>query len=266
MFDPSAQGCSMPGDGSSNSGDINGSSESNMSMNINSGMGGAGQITSAAGNGGMTYARALNDAKMLIVQQSARIKADAQKLKAQSDEVAQLRWTVDTMSGELERLRALEPRLAEVAAGREQAESIVGRQRMEIESLETASRELQRMLGEQAARINELTGEIEQLRSHLPTDEDAAALEQMASLLSNARARSRQRAEAVDSAAPSAAKAPAAMIVGAGGSTGRLDRESGPAMAREHFRQQQAQSRHPQEIVIPAEPTPFCVVADRRAA
>ena len=209
--------------------------------------------TSANANANMTYARALNDAKTLIVQQSARIKADAQKLKAQSEEIERLRAAVDQMSAETDRLRALEPRLAEAAAGREQAEALVGRQRMEIESLETASRELQRMLGEQAGRINELTAESEQLKAHLPTDEDAAALEQMAALLSNARAGAKARQQRTDGApAPTPA--------------GRLDRIAGPALAREqHERLEQAQ-RRAREITIPADPTPFCVVSERRAA
>ena len=135
----------------------------------------------------MSYAQALTDAKSLIVQQSARIKSDAQKIKSQSEEIAQWKSMADEMGAELERLRALEPRLAETQAAREQAEATVGRQRMEIESIESASRELQRILGEQAARINELSAELEQTRVALPTDEDEAALEAMTSLLSAAR-------------------------------------------------------------------------------
>lgn len=206
---------------------------------------------------GMSYARALIDARTLIVQQSARIKADAQKMKAQSEEIAQLRSSVDAMAVEADRLRALEPRLGEATAGREQAEALVGRQRVEIESLETASRELQRMLGEQAARINELTTEIGQLRANLPTDEDAAALEQMAALLTNARAKSRQRAEA-QGTAPVAVPVAAAV-------PGRLDRNIGLAMAREHHQREAAGARS-QAITIPAEPTPFCIVSARQAA
>ena len=80
----------------------------------------------------LTYAQALTDAKSLIVQQSARIKADQQKIKAQAEEIAQWKAMADDMSAELERLRALEPQLAASQAAREQAEATVGRQRMEI--------------------------------------------------------------------------------------------------------------------------------------
>ena len=187
----------------------------------------------------MTYAQALTDAKSLIVQQSARIKSDAQKIKTCADEIEQLRLTLDHMREEVERLRALEPRLADAVAGREQAEALVGRQRMEIESLESASRELQRMLGEQAARINDLTAESEQLRSSLPTDEDAAALEQMAALLDNARGAKLRRMRAEP--------APAGSIA--------ID-----ATTRTPVRDRG------REITIPAEPTPFCVVEQRQAA
>lgn len=203
-------------------------------------------------SGGISYAKALNDAKSLIVQQSARIKSDAQKIRGQADEIQQLRSAVEQMTAEIDRLRAVETLLADATTGREQAEVLVGRQRMEIESLETASRELQRMLGEQAARINDLTAEAEQMRSSLPTDEDAAALEQMAALLNNARAgaKSRQQRAEQATAAPD-----------------RFDREGGPKLAREHYeRLQAAAAAREREITIPADPTPFCVVSERRAA
>ena len=220
------------------------SSSSTESMSI---------IPNAAGaNAGISYAKALTDARSLIVQQSTRIKSDAQKIKAQADEIEQLRTAVDQLSRERDRLRALEPQLADATAGREQAEALVGRQRMEIESLESASRELQRMLGEQAGRINELTAEADQLRSNLPTEEDAAALEQMATLLSNARASAKSRQQRADDAA--------------GAPTGRFDRAAGPTLARAHHERQDGTAARGREITIPAEPTPFCVVSERRAA
>ena len=174
----------------------------------------------------LTYAQALNDAKALIVQQSARIKADAQRIRAQAEEIAQWRAMADDMGAELERLRPMAPQLEAAQAAREQAEATVGRQRMEIESIEIASRELQRILGEQAARITELTHELDNIRGALPTDEDAAALEAMASLLSAAR-----RPKKAEPAAHADAQGP------------RIER-----------------------MVIPADPTPFCQVAERQAA
>jgi hypothetical protein len=231
MFDPSVEACSMS------------ISTESMSTSSNAAAGAGATIST------ISYAKALNDAKSLIVQQSARIKSDAQKIKTHAEEIEQLRLTLDLMREEVERLRALEPRLADATAGREQAEALVGRQRMEIESLETASRELQRMLGEQAGRINELTAEAEHLRSSLPTDEDAAALEQMAALLDNARGAKIRRLRA-EPAAPAA---------------GHFDTMTGPALAREHPQRQQSGARG-REITIPAEPTPFCVVNERRAA
>ena len=217
----------------------------------------AGMSTTSNCGANMTYARALNDAKSLIVQQSTRIKSDAQKINAQADEIAHLRCAADEMAAELDRLRKLEARLAEAAAGREQAEALVGRQRIEIDSLETASRELQRMLGEQSARISELTAEAEQLRAHVPTDEDAAALEQMTALLTIARAGAKSRHQRAEQSGQPIAP------------TGRLDRMSGPALAREHHDRQQAQARQrdaAREITIPANPMPFGVITERRAA
>jgi predicted RNase H-like nuclease (RuvC/YqgF family) len=181
--------------------------------------------TSASNPTPMTYAQALTDAKSLIVQQSARIKADAQKLKTQADEIAEWRRQADEMAAELERLRGVEQRLEAVEASRAQAEAIAGRQRTEIEALETASRELQKILGDQAARINDLSAELDQVRGALPTEDDEAALEAMKSLLSAAR-KPRPRAEQ-------------------------------PA---------EAQGTRMERMVIPADPTPFCQVAERHAA
>ena len=69
----------------------------------------------------MTYAQALNDAKALIVQQSTRIKSDGQKIRQQADEIAHLKALVEAMSYDLERLRTLEPQLAEAQDAREHA-------------------------------------------------------------------------------------------------------------------------------------------------
>src|SRR5436853_3670453 len=120
----------------------------------------------------MTYAQALTDARSLIVQQASRIKSDGQKIRAQAEEIAQLRAMADGVAAELERLRPLEPRLVEEHAARERAEAIVGRQQMDIEALESASRGLHKILGDQAARVNELTAELERTRVAVPTDED----------------------------------------------------------------------------------------------
>ena len=185
----------------------------------------------------MTYAQALTDAKALIVQQSARIKSDAQKLKAQADEIAQWKSLADDMAAELERLKAVEVRYAESQAAREQAEVTVGRQRMEIEALEAASRELQRILGDQAARINDLTNDLEQTRDALPTSDDEAALEAMQSLLAAARKPRQAKAE-----------------------------QPAPAPAMHIAQDAEVIERRAERMVIPADPTPFCQVAERQAA
>ena len=183
----------------------------------------------------MTYAQALTDARSLIVQQSTRIKADAAKIKQQADEIERWKSLADDMAAELERLKGIEPKLAESQAAREQAEVTVGRQRMEIEALEAASRELQRILGDQAARINDLTSELEQTRDALPTNEDEAALEAMQSLLSAARKPRQGRGE---QPAPAPAQHDDADVI----------------------------ERRADRMVIPADATPFSQVAERQAA
>jgi predicted RNase H-like nuclease (RuvC/YqgF family) len=135
----------------------------------------------------MTYAQALTDAKGLIVQQSNRIKADAERIKSQRQEIDRLRAVGAEMTREIERLHDVDRHLAETVAAKEQADAAVGRQRVQIDALESAARELQRVLGEQAERISDLTREVESLREQLPTDADHAALAAMSNLLQSAR-------------------------------------------------------------------------------
>jgi hypothetical protein len=224
----------------------------------------------------MTWAQALNDARALIVQQSARIKSDAQKIRAQQEDVVRLHAALNEMSAELQRLRALEPQLADAQAGREHAEALVGRQRVEIDSLETASRELQRMLGEQASRINHMASELHRLRAHVPTDEDAAALESMAALLTTARSGSRNKQRPAPPAERGAMHiTEAAPEILSGPALARQQRDRMHAEAREREQRQLEreqelrdlvdQHEH-QAIIIPAEPTPFSQIANRKAA
>ena len=188
------------------------------------------------------------------------------------------------MSAELQRLRALEPQLADAQAGREHAEALVGRQRVEIDSLETASRELQRMLGEQASRINHMASELHRLRAHIPTDEDAAALESMAALLTTARAggRGKQRPAHTESVqVMHLTEQSARPLSGPALARQQRDRMHAEAREREQREQEQREQREldreqepsalmdqheHQVIVIPAEPTPFAQLANRRAA
>ena len=222
-------------------------------------------INSSTGPGpNMTYAQALTDARTLIVQQSARIKSDAQKIRAQQDEIAQLRSDLEATTDEVQRLRPLEPQLAEAQAGRDRAEAMVGRQRVEIESLETASGELQKMLGEQAARIHEMTIELEQLRAKLPTHEDVAALESMAALLSTARAGARaRRPERPEQ--PQAERQTSERQL-SGPALARLQRERQHAEAVERESRKNRAAPSPRPLVIPADPTPFCEIEQRQAA
>src|SRR5689334_19553278 len=181
----------------------------------------------------LTWAQALNDARALIVQQSARIKSDAQKLRAQREDAARLVAALNEMSAEVQRLKGLEAQLADAQAGREHAEALVGRQRVEIDSLETASRELQRMLGEQASRINQMQAELHRLRAHVPTEEDAAALESMAALLATARAGARNKQRPAESTDGEVASTEAAEQVLSGPALALRQRDRMHAEARE---------------------------------
>lgn len=134
-----------------------------------------------------SYAEALNEAKSLIIQQSNRIKGDAEKLRKQSQEIGQLRATTQDMSQEISRLQTVEHELSSVSQAKDQAEAMVGRQRVQIDSLESSGREMQRVLGEQAERIADLSRELESMREQLPTEADEAALSSLSTLLESAR-------------------------------------------------------------------------------
>ena len=214
----------------------------------------------------LTWAQALNDARALLVQQSARIKADAQKIKAQQDEITRLRAALEAGGAEVQRLRGLEPQLADALVAREHAEALAGRQRLEIDSLETATRELQRMLGEQSGRIGEMATELQRLRASVPTDEDAAALESMAALLANARSRGKRLARPASPTSPSESQG----VHLSGPGLARQQRDQRVAEAREReLREQELREQIEREVVeitIPAIATPFSQVAARRAA
>ena len=87
----------------------------------------------------MSFAQALNEAKQVIVQQSNRIKTDAEKIKQQqqtivdqcsiiTDTEIKLREQTAEAQKQQERIDALEANIAQAVVAREQAEAIVDRQ------------------------------------------------------------------------------------------------------------------------------------------
>ena len=143
----------------------------------------------------MSYAQALNEARQVIIQQSARIKGDMEKIKGQQQtivdqaaRVSEYEARISEQSTEIQRqageLRGLEQRYSEAEAGRQQAEGVLNRQGERINHLEVAVADFTAKLDEANSQIAELTRDRDDLRSQLPTSEDIEALNGMMALLS----------------------------------------------------------------------------------
>jgi chromosome segregation ATPase len=146
----------------------------------------------------MSYAQALNEAKGVIIQQSARIKGDLEKCKSQQQTIVEQAARIteaDSKISELssdfarqaEELKRLEARYAESEAGRQQAEGVVNRQGERINHLEAQVEQFGKDLETANSTIAELTRERDDLRAQLPTTEDIEALNGMMALLSQKR-------------------------------------------------------------------------------
>jgi chromosome segregation ATPase len=143
----------------------------------------------------MTYAKALNEAKQVIIQQQYRIKADAEKIKIQqqtildqSNSLSEGERHVQGSAAEIHRLseelKTTNSRLNETTTSLGQAEAVVNRQGEKINSLQTTIAELEQRLGEHNREISDLKSERDELSSKLPSSEDIEALNSMAELLS----------------------------------------------------------------------------------
>ena len=146
----------------------------------------------------MSYAQALNEAKGVIIQQSARIKGDLEKVKSQQQTIveqaariteadARIAELTSDFARQAEELKRVEARYTESEAGRQQAEGVVNRQGERINHLEAQVEQFGRDLETANATITDLTRERDDLRSQLPTTEDIEALNSMMSLLSQKR-------------------------------------------------------------------------------
>ena len=161
----------------------------------------------------MSFAKALNDAKQVIVQQSGRIKADADKIRNQQQTIVdqaarvtdadkRLAEQAAELQRQTERLEDVERRLEEASTGRAHAEAVIDSQGQRLTAMQAAADDLNRRLaeqdtqiaeltariGEQDRRIADLTRERDELAGAVPTQEDAEALAAMAALLTTKKA------------------------------------------------------------------------------
>ncbi len=142
----------------------------------------------------MTYAQALNEAKQLIVQQANRIKADAEKLRAQQQTIAEQAAALNqkdarmsdqesALDAQTQEIHALAEKLNAAGVAREQAEALLNRHGARINDLQDAVAELERRSEQQAAQIADLLRQRDEMQRRVPTQEDMDALAAMTALL-----------------------------------------------------------------------------------
>lgn len=146
----------------------------------------------------MSFAQALTEAKQVILQQSNRIKADAEKIKQQqqtivdqcsiiTDHEMKNKEQSTEISKLQEQLEQIEATLAQTTVAREQAEAVVDRQGQRLTGLQEQVDALEKKLAEQGDQLTKMTAERDEYRSQLPSNADEAALAEMAALLSTKR-------------------------------------------------------------------------------
>lgn len=161
----------------------------------------------------MTYAQALSEAKTRILDQKQQIEAKNAVLRQQKQEISQRKAHAaelkKDLDAELEKNKSLELELTRVTGAKDAAESTVGRQRVQLDQLEARLAEQQEMIESQTARIASMTAEIESLqqelqatRAKLPTEEDIAALREVAELLGTESAKPQSKPQAPAKAEP----------------------------------------------------------------
>ena len=142
----------------------------------------------------MSFAQALTEARQIIVQQSNRIKGDLDRIKAMQETIAAQTGTIAEHERTIQEKTAdvgglngqvqdLTGQLDATRTAKEQAEAVCDRQGQRLGQLQESVATLERQAAEQAERINQLQGELDHTRGHLPTSEDHEALAALSSLL-----------------------------------------------------------------------------------
>jgi predicted RNase H-like nuclease (RuvC/YqgF family) len=142
----------------------------------------------------MSFAQALNEAKQVIVQQSNRIKADADKIRQQqqtivdqcsiiTDHEMKNKEQASDLARQAESIEALEAQVSKLTVAREQAEAVIDRQGQRLGNLQEQVTTLEKKVAEQSDSIDHLTVERDSFKTQMPSKEDEDALAAMAALL-----------------------------------------------------------------------------------
>ena len=148
----------------------------------------------------MSFAQALNEAKQVIVQQSNRIKSDAEKIRQQQQTIVDQcslitehernsREQAAKIAQQAELIEALEAKLAQATVAREQAEAVIDRQGQRLGALQEHVATLEQRVAEQSDQIDRLTQERDGYRNQVPSQADEEALAAMSALLTTKKAK-----------------------------------------------------------------------------
>ena len=147
----------------------------------------------------MSFAQALTEAKQVIVQQSNRIKSDADKIRQQQQTIVEQCSHITEheskqkeqsaeIARQTESIEALEAQMSNLTVAREQAEAVIDRQGQRLSNLQEQVATLLQQATEQAETIGELTAERDNFKAQMPSEADAEALAAMAALLTTKKA------------------------------------------------------------------------------
>lgn len=161
----------------------------------------------------MSYGQALNEARQMIIQQQYRIKADADKIKAQQQQIVdqsavlvESERKMKDQAAEIQRLGAelqsAHQRITELTTDREQAEAVIDRQGQRLTAMQAAAAEMEQKIADLTAQISALTTERDTLAAQLPTPEDEEALASMSDLLAKRPANGRKQKDHAHARAP----------------------------------------------------------------
>jgi septation ring formation regulator EzrA len=143
----------------------------------------------------MSFAQALTEARQIIVQQSNRIKADLDRIKAMQETITSQTATIAESERVLkqkiaevemtnDQLKSAAAKLEEIRVAKEQGEAVIDRQGQRLSQMQDSIAALEKQLAEQTARAEKASRELESLRGQVPTQEDTDALAALMTLLS----------------------------------------------------------------------------------
>ena len=143
----------------------------------------------------MSFAQALTEARQIIVQQSNRIKADLDRIKALQETTTtqaaalaendrQLRQKTTDLETAGEQVKTINARLEEATKAKEQAEGVIDRQGQRLTQMQDTIANLEKQLAEQTQKAEQAHRELDAMRGQVPTQEDTEALAALTALLS----------------------------------------------------------------------------------